>query len=310
MKKLISHIEFLLHTHNCVVVPDLGGFVVNVVPATCEGVSSFNAPACELAFNRDLHHNDGLLAQSFMKTDGISFELATKAIEQEVQELKKQLREKRMLDLGKLGTFTMHDDARFVYTPTKFVRPAFYGLSKASLKPHIQMPVPVMPVKNEIRKLRRFSARAAAVVAAGMILFFLPTNDWTENRQTAQLFSDSWSSRSIVDADVASEPATVYEVAMLPTTDHNVDMVPSAHTNIEQRPSYHLVVGVFQHTEGATTTLNRLRTSGITEASKIVHGGRYYVTAASHNCRNSAQAGLRRLHRNHPEYFDAWVFNN
>ena len=31
MDRLVSHIEFLLHHHNCVIIPDFGGFVVNAV---------------------------------------------------------------------------------------------------------------------------------------------------------------------------------------------------------------------------------------------------------------------------------------
>ena len=306
---LISHIEFLLHTHNCVVVPDLGGFVVNVVPSYREGVSDFHAPKCELVFNRDLRHNDGLLAQSYMKTDALSFEAASRKIEQEVQELKKQLREKRYLDLGKLGMFTMHDDERFVYTPAEFVRPMFFGLQTASLKPLIQMPVPILPPKTETKKLRRFSARAAAVVAAGLLLFALPSNESTVNRQSAQLFyENTWSPRSSAEIDVVADAVPIYEATVFQQeVENNIKNVPAVEIIVERIPTYYIIIGVFQYAEGANITKNRLIANGISQAATMERNGRIYVTAASHNDRNVAQAALRRLHREHPAYFDAWV---
>ena len=305
---LISHIEFLLHTHNCVVVPGLGGFVVNVVSSYREGISDFHAPACELVFNRDLQHNDGLLAQSYMKTDALTFEAASQKIEQEVQKLKKQLREQRYLDLDKLGMFTMHDDERFVYTPAAFVRPIFFGLQTASLKPLIQMPVPVLLPKQEGKKLRRFSARAAAVVAAGLLLFALPSNEATVNRQLAQLFYENTWLRSGAEIETVTDAVPVYEATVSEQEiEHSTENVPVEDVAIQHRPTYHIVVGVFQYAEGANITQNRLIANGVLQAAQMEHEGRIFVTAASHNDRSAAQADLRRLRREHPVYFDAWI---
>jgi len=129
MNELVSHIEFLLHEHNCVIIPGFGGFVVNPVHSRRDGVATFLAPTNELVFNRDLTHNDGLLAESYMKSNQIVFEAAMQQIERAVEELKHQLLEQRHVELGKLGSFTMSDEKRFVYTPANFVRPSFLGLT-------------------------------------------------------------------------------------------------------------------------------------------------------------------------------------
>ena len=305
---LLSHIEFLLHTHDCVVVTDLGGFVVNEVPAYREGVSNFHASACELAFNRDLRHNDGLLAQSYMKTDALTFEAASRKIEQEVQALKNRLREQRHLDLGKLGTFTMHSDERFVYTPAAFVRPAFFGLQTASLKPLIQMPVPMLPPKHETQRLRRFSARAAAVVAAGLLLFALPNNESAMNRQSAGVFPESSWARLGVEPEVIADTVSIYKtIAPQKDMEHIATNMPVVDAIIERQPTYHIVVGVFQYAEGANITKNRLIENGISQAAIVERNGRFYVTAATHNNRFDAQVALNRLMQEHPIYFDAWI---
>src|SRR5690554_1392914 len=103
MNRLISHIEFLLHEYNCVIIPGFGGFVVNPIHTRRENGNVFNAPSCELVFNRDLTYNDGLMAQSYMKTYDLSFESATLEIQNGVRELKHRLHDRRHLELGQLG---------------------------------------------------------------------------------------------------------------------------------------------------------------------------------------------------------------
>ena len=309
MNRILSHIEFLLHEHNCVVVPDLGGFLVNVVPSHQQSISKFCAPVCELVFNRDLQYNDGLLAQSYMKTDALSFEAATRKIEQEVHELKKQLHEKRYVELGKLGMFTMHDNERFVYTPATFVRPDFFGLQVASLQPLIQMPVPVLPSKRATGNLRKFSVRAAAAVVAGLLLFAIPGNDATVRRQSAQMFPIIECTATVAAMPVSEEmPETQFETTITPPKNENItENLPAAEIIIENQPTYYIIVGVFEFVEGANRTMSLLAAKGITQAAKVEHSGRFFVTAASFHNRSDAENGLRRFHREHPMYFDAWI---
>jgi hypothetical protein len=318
MNDLLSHIEFLLHEHNCVVVPDLGGFVVNVVSAPREGISDFYAPVCELAFNRDLKHNDGLLAQSYMKTDALSFESATQKIGKEVQTLKKQLREQHHLELGKLGTFTMQDDEHFIYTPAVFVRPVFFGLSKASLKPLIQMPVPKLPSKRESEKvgLRTIGARAAAVVAIILLTFIYPTSNTNVERQAAQMFPTM--EKAVVAAtfpinqnqDVQEMPFEKEEEAIFASEEIEeiLGKLPVDQEIIENLPAYYIIIGVFTYEEGADKTIELLTVNGnFPQAEKIKRSGRFFITVASHSDRSAAEIELRKIHREYPTHNDAWI---
>src|SRR5690554_3462285 len=51
MNQLIYHIEFLLHEHNCVIIPDLGGFVINAIQSSRDSNNALMPPSCELVFN-------------------------------------------------------------------------------------------------------------------------------------------------------------------------------------------------------------------------------------------------------------------
>src|SRR5690554_3965285 len=188
MNRLVSHIEFLLHEHNCVIIPELGGFVINSIHSRRNGTSSYLPPACELVFNRDLTHNDGLLAESYMKTYDLTFERAMWNIEQDVSKVKQILRDKSYLDLDKLGSFSVSEDNRFTFKPGTFVRPDFFGLNEVKLSPIEQVETvevvnePAVVV-NKQRSLKRVGVAAAAVAAIVTLMFILPVSDTTFGRQ-------------------------------------------------------------------------------------------------------------------------------
>ena len=182
MNRLIYHIEFLLHEHNCVIVPDLGGFVINAIHSNRDDSNLLNPPSCELVFNRDLIHNDGLLAQSYMKTYDLSFERAMWRIENEVVELKHVLRDKSYLDLDKLGSFSLTDDNRFTYTPGSFVRPEYFGLGTIKIQEltTVEKTIPITAAEasrgGALKKIGFTAAAVAAVAATAPTTAFASTS--------------------------------------------------------------------------------------------------------------------------------------
>ena len=74
MIELSRHIESLLLVHNCVIVPNLGGFVAQNCPARyVKEEQLFLPPYRNIAFNPSLQMNDGLLAQSYMQAHGTDY---------------------------------------------------------------------------------------------------------------------------------------------------------------------------------------------------------------------------------------------
>lgn len=195
MDELVSHIEFLLHEHNCVIIPDFGGFVVDVKPSSKDGVSSFLPPKCELGFNCYLTHNDGLLAQSYMKSYQMTFEAAMMLITRDVEDLKSLLKKTRRVEMGKLGSIVMNNDKRLTFMPAQFVRPSLFGLDKASLRPLVQMhsrqttPVNEMPSINNGSRFAGVAVLAVSIILL-LIMFFIPEGGSEKDRQFAQMFAD------------------------------------------------------------------------------------------------------------------------
>ena len=74
IENLARHIEWLLGENDCVIVPGLGGFIAHYTPARrIEAENRFLPPTRIIAFNPRLKINDGVLVQSYMQVEGVSW---------------------------------------------------------------------------------------------------------------------------------------------------------------------------------------------------------------------------------------------
>ena len=136
--ELERHIEILLLSNDCVIVPGLGGFMTHRVDARYdERDSMFLPPLRTLGFNPQLNLNDSLLAQSYIEAYDISYPEALQRIEDEVNELRQHLQNEGSYELNDIGTLTLNDDGNYVFTPCEagILTPALYGLSSFEMKP-------------------------------------------------------------------------------------------------------------------------------------------------------------------------------
>lgn len=89
MIQIQRHIEILLLSHDCVIVPGFGGFIAHHVDARYdEDDRLWLPPYRTLGFNPQLTLNDSLLAQSYVEAYDMSYPDALRQIEAEVEELK------------------------------------------------------------------------------------------------------------------------------------------------------------------------------------------------------------------------------
>lgn len=132
MIELERHIEILLLGNDCVIVPNLGGFMAHHVEARYdEGDGLFLPPLRTLGFNPQLRMNDSLLAQSYVEAYDISYPEALRRIEGEVEELRQHLGNEGSYELNDIGTLSLNDEGNIVFEPCEagILTPALYGLS-------------------------------------------------------------------------------------------------------------------------------------------------------------------------------------
>ncbi|MCR5512863.1 MAG: SPOR domain-containing protein [Prevotella sp.] len=137
MIELNRHIEILLLTNDCVIVPDFGGFIThNVASRYDESDKSFLPPLRTLGFNPQLRMNDSVLVQSYVEAYDISYPEALRRIEEEVAELKHQLEEEGQYTLEDLGELSINQEGNYEFTPCEsgILSPDLYGLGAFSFK--------------------------------------------------------------------------------------------------------------------------------------------------------------------------------
>lgn len=177
MQGLIRLTIELLNRHACVIVPDLGGFVVNAKGAVVERKSNrFCPPSAEVVFNPHLTHNDGLLVHAFMTEGGISFDEANRLVAEKVKSMKQELalrKEFVMEDFGTLvvegGNVIFHQKGYSIENADAFGLHEFYFPQLSEGGETVKDKVKAKSVKS---RTGIFSGGVAAAVA--LLLFCQP----------------------------------------------------------------------------------------------------------------------------------------
>lgn len=115
---LTDHIQYLITRHDCVVVAGLGAFVAQTMPARVsdDGLTLL-PPGRMLVFNNVISHDDGLLAGSIARREGMSYDQAREEIAQSVELLKRRILSDGFVDLPRVGRLEPTDGAALAFTP-------------------------------------------------------------------------------------------------------------------------------------------------------------------------------------------------
>lgn len=148
---LAEEIAALLYRHDCVIVPDFGGFLSQYRSADLQrGLQRIVPPGKDISFNRELKRNDGLLTDHIGRFRQVSYAEALKWVQDHVGEWQKELDATKRLELQGLGVFLLGSEGRLVFQPDKeadFSMDAF-GLRTTQAIP-LTKEIPLEPVQEE-----------------------------------------------------------------------------------------------------------------------------------------------------------------
>jgi len=320
MLRLITHIEHLLLTHDCIIVPELGGFVIQPASAVHSAEEHiFHPMHKEIMFNATLTHQDGLLSESYMKMYHTDYRDACLMVEEDVKKLKSRLQEQKNVDFGSVGLFSLGNEGQYMFTPSEkekfsidsYGLPSFYFIPLYELhKKQMGLSQPTKRRRNRNIRMRisrnfpRAGAGIAVVVAVALILLIsFPVKDVDKSTYTASAapiigiiapVSGNLTVSSDSEESVMTEGQSVQPE--IPTTE------PSVRTK-----TYYVVIGSFLSEEQAEKYI-----AGVDKA--ICHNVNYIrkernnrVYAGKFNNREEAESYIREL-RSTDDYKNAWLF--
>jgi hypothetical protein len=173
---ITRHLADLLHYHECVIVPGLGGFIKAYSPARIlHYTHEFSPPSASIAFNGGLSGNDGQLANYISTVENVSYNEALSKLMRWSEASIVSLKKGEKVALEGIGELFMNDSAKIEFVPVRQVNfnagsfglPVFFAKVADEAKfvlPEIQ---PGRPTSKSVRlqKLIPETLKWAAVLA-------------------------------------------------------------------------------------------------------------------------------------------------
>ena len=158
---IFKNVAKLLHSNDCLVVPDFGAFVLKSKSAYIEK-NEFFPPSKYVSFNAMLKDNDGLLAKNISVEKKISYKKSLKLISEEITFFKESLSKDLIIDTNCLGIFELKDNETLIFNPDFSIN---FGNKAFGLKSFIREPI-LVKVSNESRNNLQVMSNALLKYAA------------------------------------------------------------------------------------------------------------------------------------------------
>ena len=133
---IFEDISHLLHSNDCVILPNFGAFVLKSKTAYIEK-NEFFPPSKYVSFNSMLKDNDGLLAKFISEERKISYKKSLSLILDEVKVLNEKLSEDLIFDTEYLGIFELKEKNTLIFNPDFSINfdTSVFGLNSFVRKP-------------------------------------------------------------------------------------------------------------------------------------------------------------------------------
>lgn len=310
MNRLVTHIEYLVRHHDCVVLPGVGALIKRSKSAVYDDVTDVIFPPCdEFAFNSAIIYDDGLIASSIARRESIPYSEAANILAGEIEAMHTQLLLDGTYPLGRLGSLKSNIGGGISFEPCTTqdeLKPVTLSKILESDTPE-ETPISVTPF-SVASKFTDVASRIVAVVALALILGFAVYNP-------ARIGEDVMKASFLPELRIGFERVATAEVeeTSLPDEENIVIVDESDAEEMESRdiyevqvelpsPRYYLIVASLPTAELAHQFIADENGSGF---SILQADGRFRVCAAA-----GSTIPEVRIPEILARYPDAWVYTN
>lgn len=337
MIELSRHIESLMLKHDCVIVPGLGGFVTQYVPARYVAEEQlFLPPYRSVGFNSRLVLNDGLLVQSYMQAYDTNYPETLKLIEGAVGSLKETLRQEGEFELSGIGRLTVDVNGGYRFKPLEagVLSPELYGLGsfeitetgvKANVRNYGVTTASSKPARKKIsvkKNARHYTINIsrevinyAAAVCVAVCCYFLWGTPIEENDKAYRQAASS------IYENVFTRPASsVRSSSVIPVEEETVQVVNGEREEVAVEPQsrplevvkptldkeFTIVLASAISLHNAERYVESLQSSGLNDAAVYQRGKMVRVVYGGFSSEAEAAETIKSL-RERSEFAEAWV---
>ena len=320
MTEFYTFLEHLLYEHECVIIPNFGGFVVNAQGFSFnEKEGKIHPKKKFVAFNEKLKTDDRFLSTEWAKKKSIPQKEAAVEIANISKELKSLLISEGVLSIGVLGSFTLIQENRISFSPNPDFNAdlAVFGLFPVGLgytsvikekKPElIAAPIAedlpeITPEEIKPVQLSRsiYVYAFIAFILGGLGAFFL----------TAPPTNQSQSSLNPIKIEKKVIPVAAVVVPLADT----IKTLPAPVVVVEkeklvQADVIYLVAASFQSLTQAEKGLKELKSRGFEQAEIILKNEKtkfYRISLGSESSMDAGYAKAAELKES--KKIDIWVY--
>ena len=337
MVQLTKYIVQLLHQHDCVIIPDFGGFVAQYKPATLDSVTGFySPPSKQILFNINLKNNDGLLTNQIAQDQDVSFTKATQIIADFVLNVKNQLKENKTFQFINLGTLFYENNALLFKQKSANFLGSSYGLPPInvnefrSAESQEKEPTKVFDINHKIESNNSKWWVAAAIVPLLFYSAWIPLKTDLFNNPSNFSYSDlnpftyskdvkSADSRNKLnpnDVEISSKATAtpnnkIIDTEVVENTSEPsrnpliINEKPTYETAETATPKYHVIVGCFGNQNNSSRLIKKLNKKGYKAYKLDVHNNLHRVALATYDQKEDAI--LAQLEIKKEEKMSSWV---
>jgi hypothetical protein len=177
MNTTIRHIEYLVSTQSCVVIPGLGAILAHKQSAQISAdAMSIIPPHRVYTFNGSLTQTDGLVERSIARSLDVTYERAAAIVASDVDTMRHQLAADHSVSLGRVGTLEQdaEGNVQFNAFSADALTPAANWLQPLNLS-NAASAIGEKSESSEIEGVRRLSpiTRFVRVASAAVVLAFI-----------------------------------------------------------------------------------------------------------------------------------------
>lgn len=308
---IFSYIEFLLPTHNCVIVPEFGAFIVNMETSKLKINGSFTPPTYKVVFNQDLKHNDGLLSSCIYKNENISYNAACLKINNAVNDLRKELIQNKLVKCGNIGQLQVDTDNNIYFTSnSRIIHPSLYGLSTLELS-RLPLLTNVSTHKSVRHTLTNIAAASAAILL--LVIPSMKVNQSSNKIQQADfsysLVNTLFSTKKNTDTlSVTTDTQNKIEQSNQKGEAIETDIAKESITAAPIR-KYYIIIGGEETSTKANTILDKIKKEDFPNAAIVESADRYRIYVASFTEKQEAESFLEMFRNENPKYETAWLYS-
>jgi len=201
MRSFAEIISTLLVRHNCVVLPDFGGFVARVNPAQIDHEKGIiNPPRKAILFNQQLTNSDGLLISEYALANEINYTEAQSTILGIIELWNEELKSGKRIEIDRVGELFIDINGKLSFVQDRFFNLLLssYGLGTVKFIPshaseeiiepvkegktlierteeQVDVTIIEHPAKGDSIKTWKYIAAAACFIPIAFYSFWIPT---------------------------------------------------------------------------------------------------------------------------------------